>query len=99
MVTRRAPRRAARKCIRRHEERQDERAGGGDVDQRVRPVGLDEQAVPDRPGQHIRGDDDPDVSEGEEDGDAFAGPDIEEPPQPGNHEATRSLLQFLHRLG
>ena len=45
----------------RHEERQDQRARRRDVDKGEGPVGLDEEAVPDRPGQHVRRDDDADV--------------------------------------
>ena len=85
--------------VERHEQRQRDRHGGVDVDERVRTVFLEEQAVPDRFGEQERGDDDGDVEKGEKDRQTLARPDVEEPAQPQQHGFPGSLLQFPHRIG
>ena len=77
------PRRDPR--VERHEQRQHQRHRRVHVDQIVGVVLAQEEPAADRLGEQERGDDDPDVKEGQKDGQSFAGPDLQEPTHAMRH--------------
>ena len=77
------PRRDPR--VERHEQRQDERHRRIHVDQIVGVVLSEKEPAANGLREQKRGDDDPDVKEGEKDGQSLAGPDVQEPTHAMKH--------------
>ncbi len=71
--------------VERHEQREHQRHRRIHVDQIVGLVLTEKEPAADWLGEQKRGDDDPDVKEGQKDGQSLAGPDVQEPTHAMKH--------------